>query len=64
MFIITLFLSIFGRLASLYVANSFWMFFVLTAITGMGYPMIYIASTMIGAELSGKGTNFLSHSFY
>lgn len=55
-FLITLVLNIFGRIASLYVVNTLWMFLLLAVITGTGFPMIYIAPAMIGAEFSDKGT--------
>lgn len=54
-FVITLVLNIFGRIASLYVANTLWSFLLLAVITGLGFPMIYIAPAMIGAEFSDKG---------
>ncbi len=59
---ITLVLNIFGRIASLYVANTLWMFLLLAVITGLGFPMIYIAPAMIGAEFSDKGWIF--HLFF
>lgn len=54
-FFLCLFLNVFGRIFSLFVASNFYAFLLFQFITGTGFPMIFIAPCMICAEMADKG---------
>ena len=47
------------RIVSLYVAQNFILFLLANFLAGTAFPMIYIASYAIVAELSGKGKYYM-----